>query len=109
MERKEVDESGIRGNKNLCFSSRRYEIFSELDLDALYNEDYFEEQKQENKFGSRKTKVDKNFTEKLQELNTRTKRGKICYQCPYCLKFYAENGMYGHIDATNDWKRKCKQ
>jgi hypothetical protein len=81
--------------------------FSELDLDALSNEDYFEKKNIEEAESIKV--VELSFMEKLQELNTKTKRGKTIYQCPFCLKFYGQNGMYSHIDAENEWKRRCKE
>jgi hypothetical protein len=82
---------------------------SEFDLDSFFSEKYFEEMKPKRSFISFRLSRNKKFIEKLQELNTKKKRGVTCYQCPYCQKYYAENGMYGHIDANNDWKRKCKE
>jgi hypothetical protein len=81
----------------------------EFDLDSFFNEKFFEEMKPKISFISCRLSRNKKFKEKLQELNTKKKRGVTCYQCPYCLKYYAENGMYGHIDANKDWKRKCKE
>jgi hypothetical protein len=83
--------------------------FQEIDLDSFFSDKYFEETKPKRSFISFRLTRNKKFIEKLQELNTKKKRGVTCYQCPYCLKYYAQNGMYGHIDANNEWKRKCKE
>jgi hypothetical protein len=78
-------------------------------LDALSKEDYFEEKFENDVNQVQNEVIDNSFKGMLQKLNTNVKRGKTCYQCPFCLKFYGENGMYSHIDAENGWKRRCKE
>jgi hypothetical protein len=51
---------------------------------------------------------DKEFKEVLEQLpQSKNKNGTITYQCPYCNGFYTFKGIYEHIDAKNEWKRKC--
>jgi tRNA U34 2-thiouridine synthase MnmA/TrmU len=51
---------------------------------------------------------EKEFKEVLEHLpQSKNKNGTITYQCPYCNGFYTFKGIYEHIDAKNEWKRKC--
>jgi hypothetical protein len=51
---------------------------------------------------------EKDFKSILKELpQSKNKNNTKTYQCPYCNGFYTEKGIYEHIDAKNEWKRKC--